>query len=65
MPEPVIARVPVRGTPKLECLGRIEPAVQAGSGAAALTKGGVPQLLDTLDIVLATTLQALFTAIKR
>ena len=65
MLDPVIARVPVRGKSRLEFLGRIEPAVRAGTGAAALSKGGVPKILDTLDIVLATTLQALFTAIKR
>lgn len=61
MLEPVIARVPVRHSVRAEFVGRVGPAPapsRVGPKAALL------DALDVLDIVLAATLQRVFTAIK-
>lgn len=64
MPEPVIARVPDRGRPRLEYLGTVEPAPAGGGASAAVPSGAVHALLDTLDIIIANGLTRLFAAIK-
>lgn len=65
MPEAVVARIRDRGSPRLEYLGRIDPAPAGGGAAAAeIASGPVHALLDTLDIIIASGLSRLFAAIK-
>jgi hypothetical protein len=59
--EPVIARVPVRHGARAEFVGRID---QAPAPSRVGPKAALLEALDVLDIVLATTLQRVFTAIK-
>ncbi len=61
MLEPVIARVPVRHSVQADFVGRVAPApAPSRIGPTAALLGA----LDVLDIVLAATLQRVFTAIK-
>ena len=61
MLEPVIARVPVRHSVRAEFVGRIDPAP---APSRVSPKAALLGALDVLDIVLATALQRVFTAIK-
>ncbi|WP_294171968.1 hypothetical protein [uncultured Sphingomonas sp.] len=57
----MIARVPVRHSVRAEFVGRVDPApAPSPIGPRAALLGA----LDMLDIVLATALQRVFTAIK-
>lgn len=63
MLEPVIAKAPVRA-PRLERLGRIEPAAAAAPTLAMQAGTTAAQVLDAIDIVLAATLKSLFNAVR-